>query len=408
MATTNVTTPRPAPPTAPALNIHGPPVGTVPLTDEAWRRWFTDIVWPVIGAGVGQSGVQGTFPQLQVGRASFTNENSFQELLNLNQGLYVTYFTTAQNIVYGFACNVHRAAGAQFTVGAQINAWGEVGSTGDVFGIASTALAQPLSGTRNLICEEPDIANLCSSSLGAKWGINPVFKDRGDGAATPGEGGIGSNLYNYFSCGMVFTSQARTASGEFCGWNVGIQYLGGSVDAAKPPAWSATVTYQPGQCVLSGGFVWKAIVSNLNVAPVAGATWVQYSLTSTLYAVGIDFSCVDTTTMARMWSAIRLRNTMAVHWEETGAIATYMDSANSRHVLSANYNVGLGVYTRNLQVDVTNGNLWVANGITGLGGGAAPTFGTIGGSGPTAAAQRGWYKIIDSTTGNPFWVPVWQ
>jgi hypothetical protein len=40
-----------------------------------------------------------------------------------------------------------------------------------------------------------------------------------------------------------------------------------------------------------------------------------------------------------------------------------------------------------------------------LGGGAAPTFGTIGGTGPTAAAQARWLRI--SIGGVPHWVPVW-
>lgn len=42
-----------------------------------------------------------------------------------------------------------------------------------------------------------------------------------------------------------------------------------------------------------------------------------------------------------------------------------------------------------------------------LGGGAAPTLGTIGGSGPAAAAQNSWKKFIDSS-GATFWVPVWK
>jgi hypothetical protein len=40
-----------------------------------------------------------------------------------------------------------------------------------------------------------------------------------------------------------------------------------------------------------------------------------------------------------------------------------------------------------------------------LGGGAAPTFGTIGGSGPTAAAQNGWISI-QTTSGTRF-IPCW-
>ena len=45
--------------------------------------------------------------------------------------------------------------------------------------------------------------------------------------------------------------------------------------------------------------------------------------------------------------------------------------------------------------------------LTALGGGAAPTLGTIGGSGPTAAAQNTWLKLVDNN-GNAFWVPVWK
>lgn len=42
-----------------------------------------------------------------------------------------------------------------------------------------------------------------------------------------------------------------------------------------------------------------------------------------------------------------------------------------------------------------------------LGGGAAPTFGTIGGSGPATAAQNTWLLMKDST-GASFWVPAWK
>lgn len=45
--------------------------------------------------------------------------------------------------------------------------------------------------------------------------------------------------------------------------------------------------------------------------------------------------------------------------------------------------------------------------LVGLGGGAAPTVGTIGGTGPTVAAQNSWLRMIDST-GAVFWVPVWK
>lgn len=42
-----------------------------------------------------------------------------------------------------------------------------------------------------------------------------------------------------------------------------------------------------------------------------------------------------------------------------------------------------------------------------LGGGAAPTLGTIGGSGPAAAGQRNWLRFIESD-GTASFIPVWR
>jgi hypothetical protein len=51
------------------------------------------------------------------------------------------------------------------------------------------------------------------------------------------------------------------------------------------------------------------------------------------------------------------------------------------------------------------GKIMVA--LTAMGGGAAPTFGTIGGSGPATAAQNAWAPFVD-VAGNLYWVPVWK
>jgi hypothetical protein len=42
-----------------------------------------------------------------------------------------------------------------------------------------------------------------------------------------------------------------------------------------------------------------------------------------------------------------------------------------------------------------------------LGGGAAPTVGTIGGSGPAAVAQRNWLRFLESD-GTASFIPVWR
>jgi hypothetical protein len=56
--------------------------------------------------------------------------------------------------------------------------------------------------------------------------------------------------------------------------------------------------------------------------------------------------------------------------------------------------------------DGTNDVIW-GKALVALGGGAAPTLGTIGGSGPATAAQNSWMKVLDSS-GNSFWVPAWK
>lgn len=384
----------------PQIPMYGPPIS--PMTDESWRRWFQEVVWPLIGAGHDGSGPQGTFPQLQIGKASFTNENAFQELLNVDQGIYVNYFSTAQQIIYGFACNVHRSSGDQFTVAGQFNSWGEVGSSGDVFGIAVQPLAQPFSGSRNVVAIDIGTCNLSSANADAKWGVNPVFKDRGDGETSTIEG-LGSNLYNYFAEGIVFSAQARSSSGEYCGWNCGIDFGDASLDQSTVPAWSATTTYGAGMIVSSGGTLWKAITASTNQLPAAASSfWVQHNPAGnvTNLAVGIDFSSMSLTSMARMASAIRLRSSMFLHWDETGVIGTNFDAVNSTHRITDN--AGTLVFGVNVANGVTNtSQAAIANG-----GGAVPTMGSIGGSGPIGAAQAGWEKVV--LNGVTCFRPIWQ
>jgi hypothetical protein len=52
-------------------------------------------------------------------------------------------------------------------------------------------------------------------------------------------------------------------------------------------------------------------------------------------------------------------------------------------------------------------DLQIGRALTALGGGSAPTLGTIGGSGPGTAAQNTWLRLIDAS-GAAFYVPVWK
>lgn len=63
--------------------------------------------------------------------------------------------------------------------------------------------------------------------------------------------------------------------------------------------------------------------------------------------------------------------------------------------------------TGTLKLDPTTGDIQWGKALVALGGGAAPTLGTIGGTGPATAAQNTWMRVLDSA-GAAFWVPVWK
>lgn len=60
-----------------------------------------------------------------------------------------------------------------------------------------------------------------------------------------------------------------------------------------------------------------------------------------------------------------------------------------------------------VHIAAAGGDIKWGRALVALGGGAAPTFGTIGGSGPATAAQNTWMRVIDSA-GAAFWVPAWK
>ena len=91
----------------------------------------------------------------------------------------------------------------------------------------------------------------------------------------------------------------------------------------------------------------------------------------------------------------------------------YEGAMNSRNQLNSS-NIALiylgtqGGVTNLIKIGDTgqNGILW-NKALVALGGGAAPTLGTIGGSGPATATQNAWMEVYD-TTGAKFWVPGWK
>lgn len=58
-------------------------------------------------------------------------------------------------------------------------------------------------------------------------------------------------------------------------------------------------------------------------------------------------------------------------------------------------------------IAASGGDIQWGRALVALGGGSAPTLGTIGGSGPATAGQNAWMRVLDSA-GVPFWVPIWK
>ena len=68
--------------------------------------------------------------------------------------------------------------------------------------------------------------------------------------------------------------------------------------------------------------------------------------------------------------------------------------------------IGINANDRVL-IAVDGSDIQLGQGVIGLGGGAAPTLGTIGGGGPSTAGQNCWIKFFDSA-GNAVWLPGWR
>lgn len=84
---------------------------------------------------------------------------------------------------------------------------------------------------------------------------------------------------------------------------------------------------------------------------------------------------------------------------------TIADSA-TLYISGAPVAGGSVTLTRKYSIWVDSGLVRLDGSITGAGGGAAATLGTIGGSGPTTAAQARWLPV--SIDGTASWLAVWQ
>jgi hypothetical protein len=301
---------------------YNPPSPGTKLDDPAWSDWFYKL-WGMVGKDGGE------FPKIKLvgdyGTTTLTPDNANYNLgITADSGYYVLYQSSNQNILYGFATNVTRSGGTGYVVGAQLNAYAAAGVTGTgVYGVALQAVNWP-QASNFLVGSESSVVNMRNNCQQTKVGVDVVFKNRLDGITTTPEG-LGANQYNYWATGITFNSQARSTAGEYCGWNTGIDFIENSLDACIPPQWNATTYYPAGQIVYYAALnsQFKAILPNTNQNPSTSPTyWVTHGGGAIQYAIGIDFSSLSQTTIARMANAIRLRDTMSIAWTTDGGISS--------------------------------------------------------------------------------------
>lgn len=85
-----------------------------------------------------------------------------------------------------------------------------------------------------------------------------------------------------------------------------------------------------------------------------------------------------------------------------------LDIALIRSGVQTSNDVTVGEVSGNIgRINLLGADILWGKALVALGGGAAPTVGTIGGSGPATAAQNSWMRVLDSN-GVAFWVPVWK
>ncbi len=129
-----------------------------------------------------------------------------------------------------------------------------------------------------------------------------------------------------------------------------------------------------------GSDVWGWVIGNVTQLTLSASAMV---LTPGVFSIG--------TTPA---------TTGAIRVNSSGSLVA-RNAANSGNITL----IGLSVDIVAIGAGATD-ILW-SKPLVALGGGAAPTLGTVGGSGPTTAAQNSWMRVLDSTAG-AFWVPVWK
>lgn len=202
--------------------------------------------------------------------------------------------------------------------------------------------------------------------------------------------------------------------------------LAGGTQTTSFPVLTLTQTWNAGAVIFDG------LVFNVtNTASDANSNFLKFQVGGTTllyidrlgYVHGTGFSTVGDamnlgTSGVKMSKDVSVSFSSTVNWYDTNDVFLARGGGAGRLNLTATTNgVGLDVATDavlKVRTRAHTGDASVSallfqtmTAIVAAGGGAAPTFTTIGGSGPATAAQNGWLKMTDSG-GAACYVPVWK
>jgi len=150
---------------------------------------------------------------------------------------------------YGLGAGVIRASsGSNNLVAAALHAHALGTFVGSAWGLALEAWTgnHSTEGTAsaNLIgCESSCYAQY-HANIGQTLAFHAVFKNRPDGQANVTHGTSGTNKFNINSEVFRIESQARSSSGEYCGWNTGIRFIANALDRSSTEAYTRLIDFR--------------------------------------------------------------------------------------------------------------------------------------------------------------------
>jgi hypothetical protein len=204
--------------------------------------------------------------------------------------------------------------------------------------------------------------------------------------------GLVRTLYSNLSGNLVLGIEGSVAQGLFVGTSAYESVIGSDVNQPFGLASNSTVRLR---LTAAGAIQFTLAASKL----IAGATsWsLRNSVDSADNLKSTDAGIVNLRGVSQLAGAVAgdlvLANAKAIRGENAG-------QTNTLPLIKLNA-------AGRVEIDSDAQDIQFGTNRPALGGGATPTFGTIGGSGPTVAAQNAWFKFFDAA-GVACFIPFWK